>query len=212
MRLEVFRTHGKIYEASASSMFNVPIKKIKKGNPEYALRAKGKVAELARVPRWYRSIDPDGSIKDGTYGRRTSGYRTPMEDSEQTDSGFLVYGRELCNRDGNTEQQTASSMITFMRDADYFTIKLPFGRCLFYPDPQIGENAWGNKSITYMGIDGTKKWQRLETYGGKLVENIVQAVARDLLANAIRNMLFGGYLINFHIHDEIIAEVPKGSI
>ena len=62
-----------------------------------------------------------------------------------------------------------------------------------------------------MGIDGTKKWQRLETYGGKLVENIVQAVARDLLANAIRNMLFGGYLINFHIHDEIIAEVPKGS-
>ena len=62
-----------------------------------------------------------------------------------------------------------------------------------------------------MGINGTKKWQRLETYGGKLVENIVQAVARDLLANAIRNMLFGGYLINFHIHDEIIAEVPKGS-
>ena len=55
-----------------------------------------------RVPRWYRSIDPDGSIKDGTYGRRTSGYRTPMEDSEQTDSGFLVYGRELCDRDSNT--------------------------------------------------------------------------------------------------------------
>ena len=87
-RLEVFRTHGKIYEASASSMFNVPIEKSRRISP--------------RVPRWYWSIDPDGRLKDGTYGRRTSGYRTPMENSEQTDSGFLVYRRELCDRDGNT--------------------------------------------------------------------------------------------------------------
>lgn len=102
-RLEVFRTHGKIYEASASSMFNVPIEKIKKGNPEYALRAKGKVAELALgYQGGTGALIQMGGIKDGTYGRRTSGYRTPMEDSEQTDSGFLVYGRELCDRDGNT--------------------------------------------------------------------------------------------------------------
>lgn len=212
-RLEVFRTHGKIYEASASSMFNVPIEKIKKGNPEYALRAKGKVAELAlgyqggtgaliQMGALRMGLTED-ELPDIVHRWRTANKR--IQDFWYTVENCAIETVTL----GTTNQ--IQHGITFMRDADYFMIKLPSGRCLFYPDPQIGENAWGNKSITYMGIDGTKKWQRLETYGGKLVENIVQAVARDLLANAIRNMLFGGYLINFHIHDEIIAEVPKGS-
>lgn len=212
-RLEVFRTHGKIYEASASSMFNVPIEKIKKGNPEYALRAKGKVAELALGYQGgtgaliqmgaLRMGLTEEELPDIVHRWRTANKR--IQDFWYTVENCAIETVTL----GTTNQ--IQHGITFMRDADYFMIKLPSGRCLFYPDPQIGENAWGNKSITYMGIDGTKKWQRLETYGGKLVENIVQAVARDLLANAIRNMLFSGYLINFHIHDEIIAEVPKGS-
>ncbi len=119
---------------------------------------KRKVAELALGTKVVPGIDPDGSIKDGTYGRRTSGYRTPMEDSEKRIQDFW-YTVENCAIEtvtlGTTNQ--IQHGITFMRDADYFMIKLPSGRCLFYPDPQIGENAWGNKSITYMGIDGTKK-------------------------------------------------------
>lgn len=212
-RLEVFRTHGKIYEASASSMFNVPIKKIKKGNPEYALRAKGKVAELALgYQGGTGALIQMGALKMGLTEEELPDivHRWRTANKRIQDFWYTVENCAIETVTLGTTNQIQHG-ITFMRDADYFMIKLPSGRCLFYPDPQIGENAWGNKSITYMGIDGTKKWQRLETYGGKLVENIVQAVARDLLANAIRNMLFGGYLINFHIHDEIIAEVPKGS-
>lgn len=212
-RLEVFRTHGKIYEASASSMFGVPIEKIKKGNPEYALRAKGKVAELALGYQGGNgALVQMGALKMGLTEEELPDIvqRWRTSNKRIQDLWYTVENCAIETIEYGVINQIQHG-ITFFRDADYFMVQLPSGRMLFYPKPGIGKNAWGKKSITYMGIGGTKKWEQLETYGGKLVENIVQAVARDLLANAIRNMLFAGYKINFHIHDEIVAEVPKGS-
>ena len=100
------------------------------------------------------------------------------------------------------------------REYDYnqgvncFTIQLPSGRKLFYINPQIGQNRWGNPSITYMGMDQTsKKWKRIETYGGKLTENCVQAIARDCLAEAIEHLEAAGFPIVFHVHDEVVIDI-----
>ncbi len=90
---------------------------------------------------------------------------------------------------------------------DALTILLPSGRKLFYVSPQIGENQWGKPSLSYMGMNQTsKKWQRIETYGGKLVENSVQAIARDCLAQAIENLETAGIPVVFHIHDEVVID------
>ncbi len=89
------------------------------------------------------------------------------------------------------------------------TILLPSGRKLYYPSPEIGVNRWGNPSVSYMGQNQTtKRWERVETYGGKLVENIVQAIARDCLAIAIENLEAQGLHVVFHIHDEVVIDTP----
>lgn len=100
--------------------------------------------------------------------------------------------------------------LVFMYERRILFIRLPSGRRLSYIKPRIGTNRFGGDSITYMGISASKKWERLETFGGKLVENIVQAIARDLLASAMINVANAGYDIVFHVHDEIIAEAPDG--
>lgn len=88
------------------------------------------------------------------------------------------------------------------------TILLPSGRKLYYIDPAIGENRWGGASLSYMGTDQTtKKWKRIETYGGKLVENVVQAIARDCLAQAIERLEAAGLPVVFHVHDEVVIDV-----
>ena len=89
------------------------------------------------------------------------------------------------------------------------TITLPSGRKLYYIEPKIGQNQWGNPSVSYMGMDqNTKKWKRTETYGGKLVENCVQAIARDCLAQAIEHLEAAGLPVVFHVHDEVVIECP----
>lgn len=212
-RLEVFRTHGKIYEASASSMFGVPIEKITKGNPEYALRAKGKVAELALGYQGSKgALVQMGALNMGLSEEELPDIvkRWRAANKRIVDFWYLCQNCAAETVEYGVVNQIQHG-ITFSRDENYLMIQLPSGRTLFYPQPGVQENSWGSKVITYMGVGATKKWVQLETYGGKLVENIVQAVARDLLANAIRNMMFGDYIVNFHIHDEIVAEVPKGS-
>ena len=93
---------------------------------------------------------------------------------------------------------------------DFLTIRLPSGRKLFYASPEIGENQWGKPSIVYHGVNQTsKQWTTIETYGGKLVENIVQSIARDCLALTIENLEKAGYPIVFHIHDEVVIDCPK---
>lgn len=223
-RLEVFRTHGKIYEASASQMFHVPIEKIKKDNPEYALRQRGKVAELA--------LGYQGGVS--AMRRMDTGHN--LDDlSDDEVKGIVDRWRETNSmiRDlwnivdsaavtvitnGGTQtirSETTDAVITLACELDvitgtrYMTILLPSGRKLYYPSPEIGVNRWGNPSVSYMGQNQTtKRWERVETYGGKLVENIVQAIARDCLAIAIENLEAQGLHVVFHIHDEVVIDTP----
>lgn len=213
-RLEVFRTHGKIYEASASQMFGVPIELIKKGNPEYSLRQKGKVAELALgyqggtgaliamgaldmgiaeedlsdiVSRWRES---NKRIRDLWYKMEAAAVQVISHGGAVGVNGLVISHELNCDT-----------------GFDALTILLPSGRKLFYVSPQIGENQWGKPSLSYMGMNQTsKKWQRIETYGGKLVENSVQAIARDCLAQAIENLETAGIPVVFHIHDEVVID------
>lgn len=99
----------------------------------------------------------------------------------------------------------------YNQGTDCFTIQLPSGRKLYYVSPGIGENQWGNPSISYMGMDQkTKRWKRIETYGGKLVENCVQAIARDCLADTIERLEASGLPVVFHIHDEVVIDIAPG--
>lgn len=213
-RLEVFKTHGKIYEASASQMFGVPIERIKKGNPEYALRQKGKVAELALGYQGgagalinMGALDmgiPEDDLPDIVQRWRDTNkricdlwYKMNSAAVEAISTGSSVgVGRLIvsCEYDA-------------VHEVEYLTVLLPSGRKLYYNSPQIGVNKWGGPSISYMGMDQTtKKWKRIETYGGKLVENCVQAVARDCLAQAIENLEVRGLPVVFHIHDEVVID------
>lgn len=99
-----------------------------------------------------------------------------------------------------------------IRGTTCMTITLPSGRKLYYVDPAVGTNRWGGNSLSYMGINqgkknGSKKWQRVETYGGKLVENCVQAIARDCLAQAIEHLEAAGLPVVFHVHDEVVIDI-----
>lgn len=223
-RLEVFRTHGKIYEASASQMFHVPIEKIKKGNPEYALRQRGKVAELAlgyqggvsAMRRMDTGHNLDDLSDDEVKGivdrwRKTNSMIRDLWNS--VDSAAVTV---ITNGGAQTiRSETTDAVITLACELDvitgtrYMTILLPSGRKLYYPSPEIGANRWGNPSVSYMGQNQTtKRWERVETYGGKLVENIVQAIARDCLAIAIENLEAQGLHVVFHIHDEVVIDTP----
>ena len=223
-RLEVFRTHGKIYEASASQMFHVPIEKIKKGNPEYALRQRGKVAELAlgyqggvsamrRMDTGHNLDDLSDDEVKGIVDRWRETNSMIRDLWNIVDSAAVTV---ITNGGAQTiRSETTDAVITLACELDvitgtrYMTILLPSGRKLYYPSPEIGVNRWGNPSVSYMGQNQTtKRWERVETYGGKLVENIVQAIARDCLAIAIENLDAQGLHVVFHIHDEVVIDTP----
>ncbi len=223
-RLEVFRTHGKIYEASASQMFHVPIEKIKKGNPEYALRQRGKVAELAlgyqggvsamrRMDTGHNLDDLSDDEVKGVVDRWRETNSMIRDLWNIVDSAAVTV---ITNGGAQTiRSETTDAVITLACELDvitgtrYMTILLPSGRKLYYPSPEIGVNRWGNPSVSYMGQNQTtKRWERVETYGGKLVENIVQAIARDCLAIAIENLEAQGLHVVFHIHDEVVIDTP----
>ncbi len=211
-RLEVFKTHGKIYEASASQMFGVPIEKIKKGNPEYALRQKGKVAELA--------LGYQGSsgalIQMGALDMGLSEEELP-EIVERWRSANrrivdLWHTIQTCaiKAVSTGTPQAMQKGIVFNIENSNLVVTLPSKRKLFYIKPELSANQFESESITYMGQNQTtKKWIKIPTYGGKLTENIIQAIARDCLAVAIKNLVAEGYIPVFHIHDEVICEVPK---
>lgn len=223
-RLEVFRTHGKIYEASASQMFHVPIEKIKKGNPEYALRQRGKVAELAlgyqggvsamrRMDTGHNLDDLSDDEVKGIVDRWRETNSMIRDLWNIVDSAAVTV---ITNGGAQTiRSETTDAVITLACELDvitgtrYMTILLPSGRKLYYPSPEIGVNRWGKPSVSYMGQNQTtKRWERVETYGGKLVENIVQAIARDCLAIAIENLEAQGLHVVFHIHDEVVIDTP----
>lgn len=215
-RQEVFATHGKIYEASASQMFHVPIERIKKGNPEYALRAKGKVAELA--------LGYQGSvgalISMGALSMGLSEDELPEIVNAWREANprikDLWYSMEQAALDTvKNFRPNVVKCLTFRYEFDpvsnlqFMTITLPSGRKMFYPNPAILDNNFGKPAIHYMGQDGnSKKWGQLATYGGKLTENVVQAIARDCLAITLDRLDKAGYKTVMHIHDEAVIDCP----
>lgn len=214
-RLEVFRTHGKIYEASASQMFGVPLERIKKGNPEYSLRQRGKVAELALgyqggVPAM-RQMDTGkllADLSDEEIKDIVDKWRNTNPKIRNLWYSFNDAAIRVIQNGGSLRVRCC----TFARECDCIrgttcmTISLPSGRKLYYVEPAVGENRWGGPSITYMGVNDKNKWGRIETYGGKLVENVVQAIARDCLAQAIEHLEAAGLPVVFHIHDEVVID------
>ncbi len=221
-RLEVFRTHGKIYEASASQMFGVPLERIKKGNPEYALRQRGKVAELALGYQGgvgaMRNMDVGNllaDLSDDEVQEIVNRWRSTNPKIRNMWYDFDSAAAEVITNGGTVRVRDCVLAREYdcIRGTACMTIALPSGRKLYYIDPAVGENRWGGTSLSYMGMDQTtKKWKRLETYGGKLVENCVQAIARDCLAQAIEHLEDAGLPVVFHVHDEVVIDVaPFGT-
>lgn len=214
-RLEVFRTHGKIYEASASQMFGVPIERIKKGNPEYALRAKGKVAELALgYQGGPGALINMGALDMGLTEDELPDIVTRWREANSNIRGLWADMQGAATQVINGGGTAQVKCLTLAREYDQaqnqemFTILLPSGRKLYYVNPTITLNRFGNSSLAYMGMDQTtKKWKLVETYGGKLVENVVQAIARDALAGAVDRLEAAGLPVVFHVHDEVVIDV-----
>lgn len=213
---EVFATHGKIYEATASQMFHVPIERIVKGNPEYALRQKGKVATLALG---YQG-GTNALIAMGALGMGLAEEELP--DIVQRWRGAnprirdLWYAVEQAALEAmQTAQPQAIHGLIFALEGDlvygqnFLTIQLPAGRKLYYPKPFLKENQFGRLAIHYYTVgQQTRKWEVASTYGGKLTENIVQAIARDCLAETLRRIDARGLQVVFHVHDEVIIDAP----
>ncbi|WOC33035.1 DNA polymerase [Caproicibacterium argilliputei] len=213
--LDVFKTHGKIYEAQASQMFGVPIDRIKKGNPEYALRQKGKVATLALGYQGSAgALINMGAIKMGI----------PEEDLPEIVQRWRQSNRRIVDLWHKVEQaaietvstgkQTAAQCLLFSRECDkyndFLTIQLPSKRKLYYSHPQLSQDDMGRQRLQYWGQNQTThQWQLTDTYGGKLVENCVQAIARDCLAINIDRLESAGYKVVFHIHDEVVIDASQ---
>lgn len=208
-RLEVFRTHGKIYEASASQMFHVPIESIRKGSK---LRQQGKVAELALGYGGsfgaIKAMDKAGSIPDDEIPILVSNWRKASPNICR-----FWYSAEAAAKAAIEERRTVKLKhgITFSYMNRILFIGLPSGRKLAYYDARLEENAKCREAVTYAGVNqDTKAWGRIETWGGKLVENVVQAVARDCLAETIKRVSLAGYQIVMSVHDEVVVDVPLG--
>lgn len=212
-RLDVFKTHGKIYEASASQMFGVPLEKIKKGNPEYALRQKGKVAELALgYQGGTGALIQMGALKMGLTEEELPEIvkRWRTANKRIVDLWNSVETAAYCVLRTGQTQVIAKGVMLSLENGD-LAITLPSGRKLFYLQPKLIPAGYKDQ-ITYMGVNQTtKKFERTPTYGGKLTENIVQAIARDCLAVSIYSLEKRGFKPLMHIHDEVICEVPKNN-
>jgi len=203
--LDVFNTHGKLYEATASRMFNVPLELIKKGNPEYELRAKGKVATLAlgyqgSVPAM---IDM-GALRDGLKEEELQGLVDVWRSANPNIKKYwYAVGKAAIKAVKCKKPVKLDSNITFIPTSSFLFIKLPSGRRLAYFKPKLYQGKFG-EALCYEGVDSNKRWSRVDTYGGKLVENIVQAIARDCLAVSMQRLDQAGYQIRIHVHDEVV--------
>ena len=205
-RNEVFATHGKIYEASASQMFKVPLEEVTKGSP---LRQKGKIAELALgyggsvgALKAMGALDmglTEEELKPLVYAWRNANPNI-VRLWWDVDRAVKKAVKERC--------RTETHRIRFEYRSGMLLIWLPSGRQLTYVKPRMGINRFGSEAVTYEGVGTTKKWERIESYGPKFVENIVQAISRDLLCHSMRKLDEAGLNIVMHVHDEVVLEVP----
>ncbi|WP_270578014.1 DNA polymerase [Caldibacillus thermoamylovorans] len=205
-RLNVFQTHGKIYEASASAMFNVPIESIHKGSP---LRQKGKIAELALGYQGgpYALVSMGAlemGLKESELQGLVDAWRAANPNIVQFWYAVNTAAINAVKYKGT--EKTHGLVFQYLRGILYIT--LPSGRKLAYIRPRLEPNKFGTESIVFDGLDEKNKWGKVHTYGGKLAENIVQATARDCLAVAMMRLYKAGYQIVMHIHDEVVLDVP----
>ena len=205
-RNEVFATHGKIYEASASQMFKVPLEEVTKGSP---LRQKGKIAELALgYGGSVGALKAMGALDMGL----TEEELKPLVYAWRNANPNIVrlwWDVDRAVKEAVTERcRTETHRIRFEYRSGMLLIWLPSGRQLTYVKPRMGINSFGSEAVTYEGVGATKKWERIESYGPKFVENIVQAISRDILCCAMRKLDEKGFDIVMHVHDEVVLEVP----
>jgi len=201
-RNEVFATHGKIYEASASQMFNVPVDAVVKGS---LLRQKGKIAELALgYGGSVGALKAMGALEMGLSEDELQPLVTAWRASNQNIVRFWWDVDRAAITAVRDRTVTETHGICFGYQSGMLFITLPSGRRLCYVKPRIGTNRFGSDCVTYEGVGGTKKWERIESYGPKFVENIVQAVSRDILAHTMRTLRHCSIVM--HVHDEVVIE------
>lgn len=214
---QVFATHGKIYEATASQMFHVPIDKIVKGNPEYALRQKGKVATLALGYQGGSSaLIAMGALNMGLTEEELPDIVTRWRGANKQICALWYAVENAALAAMQTAQPQGTNGLIFALEGDliygqvFLTVRLPSGRKLFYPKPFLKENQFGKQAVHYYTVgQQTRKWEVTSTYGGKMTENIVQAIARDCLAVTLERIMEKRLQVVFHVHDEVIIDAPK---
>jgi DNA polymerase len=208
-RMDVFATHGKIYEASAAQMFKIAIEDVSKAD-----RQRGKVAELALgYAGGPNALITMGALDKGLLEEELQ----PLVDAWRAANPSIkkfwkdtervaIHAMEVPGKEWNLHHG-----ISFQYSAGILFCKLPSGRKLAYYKPRIEEGTYG-KQLSYEGVNDKKQWTRLRTYGGKLVENIVQAIARDCLGESMLRLDAKGYVIVMHVHDEVIDDSTFGSL
>lgn len=213
---EVFATHGKIYEATASQMFGVPVERITKGNPEYSLRQKGKVATLALGYQGGTSaLIAMGALQMGLTEEELPDIVQRWRQANPRIKGLWYAIENAALAVMETAQPQGINGLIFALEGDlvygqsFLTVRLPSGRKLFYPKPFLKENRFEKMAVHYYTVgQQTRKWEVTSTYGGKMVENIVQAIARDCLAVTLGRIAAKGLQVVFHVHDEVIIDAP----
>lgn len=217
---EVFASHGRIYEATASQMFGIPMERIVKGNPEYEYRAKGKVATLALgyqggVAALIRMHALENGLTEEELPDIVQRWRAA--NPRIKDLWYKIENAALAVM--QTAQPQGVNGLVFALEGDliygqvFFTVRLPSSRKLYYAKPflQETETPYGDikPALHYYGVgQQSKKWGVTSTYGGKLTENIVQAIARDCLAVTLERIAEKGLQVVFHVHDEVIIDAP----
>lgn len=211
-RMNVFNTHGKIYEASAEQMFHLPSGSVKKGDP---MRTKGKIAELALG--YGGSVGAMKNMGALNMGLNENELKPIVMSWRAANSNITKFWWDVDSAvksilTGRVSKKLPHGL-ALRKEGPLLRLRLPSGRELSYVKPRISPNSgpYGDDQITYEGVlQSSGAWGRIETYGPKLVENIVQATARDCLAEAITRLEAKGYPVVFHVHDEVICEIPKG--
>ena len=201
-RNDVFATHGKIYEASASQMFHVPIEEVTRGSP---LRQKGKIAELALgYGGSVGALKAMGALEMGLSEEELRPLVSAWRSANPNIVKFWWDVDHAAMKAVRDRTVTETHGIRFGYQSGMLFITLPSGRRLSYVKPRIGTNQFGSDCVTYEGVGVTKKWERIKSYGPKFVENIVQAISRDILSFAMQTLRHCSIVM--HIHDEVVIE------
>lgn len=208
-RLDVFKNGGDIYCASASQMFGVPVEK---HGINGHLRQKGKIAELALgYGGSVGALKAMGALEMGIPEEELKPLVDVWRDANPNIANLWWDVDSAVKEAVDLRTSSKTHGIQFVYESGFLFICLPSGRRLAYVKPRIGESRFGGESVTYEGVGGTKKWERLESYGPKFVENIVQAISRDILCCAMKTLRCCNIVA--HVHDEIIIEAdPKVSL